>query len=596
MVRDHLAQRVSTITGVHVTNEAFTRPPKPDMGDIALGCFAIAKELGQNPVEIAKKIVAEFGHDMRTVEKVEAAGPFVNVTIKAGEFIHLLVRDIEQDGDDYGACDDGKKQKLLFEYAQPNTHKEMHVGHLRNLILGSALVRLLRHAGWDVIPLSYHGDVGAHVAKCLWWMVERGRKSGAVSKHDGKIETSKAMGLSMGEVQELLDAVPKTDHTGKYLGGLYTEATRELAANPDHQQTVSGVQQALEADDPIWHKLWQETRHWSLDEMTDLFEELGVEIDRQYLESEVTAPGQKIVDELMEKGVATKSEGAIVVNLEDADLGVFLVRKSDGTSLYATKDLALAYLKLEEYPKAMRSVMLVDNRQSLYFKQLFETLKRMGYGVPTEHIGYEFVTLKGGAMSSREGNIVTYQDFRDEVFTYAWEETKKRHPDWNEGQLTYTAWALAIAGMKFGMLKQDPEKLFTFDMTEALAFDGDTGPYVQYSVVRLNAILKKADFPDIRGSEDPDCRILGEPQEKALALALARFNEVVRSSAAEMRPSALAHWSVETARLANAFYRDVPVMDAEDDKRAARLRLVYAARDVMTEGLKMLGIPVPEEM
>jgi arginyl-tRNA synthetase len=404
------------------------------------------------------------------------------------------------------------------------------------------------------------------------------------------------MDLGAKELKAMLNAIPKDQKTGKYLGQLYTEATQELAKDAEKKEIISKVQQALESDDPVWHKLWQETRRWSLDEFIVLFEELGVDIERQYLESEVVGEGQKIVDELLQKGVAKESEGAIVVDLEDVDLGIFLIRKSDGTSLYATKDLALAKLKKEEYPKMERSVLLVDNRQSLYLRQLFETLKRIGYEVPSEHVSYEFVTLKGGAMSSREGNIVTYQDFREQVYKFAWDQTKIRHEGWTEGQVNYTAWTLAVAGMKFSMLRQDTEKIITFDMKEALSFEGDTGPYVQYSVVRLNSILRRSDYPDIRGKEEPSCRILVDPREKALALAVARLGEVAPIAARDMRPSVIANWCLDTARIANAFYRDLSVLDAETGVREARIRLVYAARDALTIGLKLLGIPVPEEM
>jgi arginyl-tRNA synthetase len=469
------------------------------------------------------------------------------------------------------------------------------------------MVAILRHAGWNVITASYHGDVGAHVAKCLWQFVESGRAPGtghrASDEERGKKKKKKAaerkspvMDLSMYEVRAMIEAIPRERRTGKYLGDLYSQATRELAADPDKKEIVSRVQQALEGDDPVWRKLWQETRRWSLDEFIVLFEEFGVDIERQYLESEVMGEGQKIVDELLKKGVARESDGAIVVDLEDADLGIFLIRKSDGTSLYATKDLALAELKREEYPDIGRSVMLVDNRQTQYLRQLFETLKRTGYPIPNEHVNYEFVTLKGGAMSSREGNIVTYQDFRDQVYKYAWEQTKARHKSWSQGQINYTAWSLALAGMKFGMLRQDPDKVYTFDMKEALSFEGDTGPYVQYTAVRLNSILRRADYPDIRGKEEPNCRMLSAPQEKRLALDVARFCEAAARAAEDMRPSIIANWCLEAARDANAFYRDLPVLDAESGVREARIRLVYAARDALTIGLRVLGIPVPEEM
>lgn len=354
------------------------------------------------------------------------------------------------------------------------------------------------------------------------------------------------------------------------------------------------MQQCLEAHDPAWEVIWRETRRWSLDDLNRDFSELGVQITRQYLESEVVDRGQEMVDHLLGQGIAKESQGAIVVDLEAQKLGVFLVRKSDGTSLYATKDLALAEKKIKEYPNADRSLILVDNRQRFYFNQLFATLERMAIRPVPEFLGYEFVTLKSGAMSSREGNVVTYQSFRDAVVAYARSEVVARHPDWSEGKVTHTAWALAMGGMKFGMLKQDGDKIFTFDLEESLAFEGATGPYCQYAATRLSSILRKA------GSEVSTTGAL-EPRythatEKALALALASFPRVLDQCAGELRPAVLAQWCHETAQRMNDFYRDVPVLESQGQEREARLRLVVAARQVMTQGLGLLGIPLPDEM
>jgi arginyl-tRNA synthetase len=600
-VKNHIASKLTEFSGATVSPEDLVLPPKPEMGDLAFGCFKVAKAMGVNPAEAAKTIAEKFGKDDHLIASAAAEGPFVNVTLQTGEFIQRLVQDIETAGAAFGASEDGKGKGLMLVYAQPNTHKEMHVGHLRNLTLGAALVRLLRLAGWKAIPTSYHGDVGSHVAKCLWWMVEEARAKGGAKAAPAKGkkaadagEASSALALTDAEVEAMLAAVPRDHKTGRYLGELYAASTREMDARPDAKEKVSTVLRALEAKDPVWTKLWLETRRWSLVEFSELFDELGVSIERQYLESEVVDEGQKMVDELLKKGVAKESQGAIVVDLEEKKLGVFLIRKSDGTSLYATKDIPLAYLKAREYPGLNRSIVLVDSRQSLYFKQLFETLNIMGYPVPTEHVGYEFVTLKTGAMSSREGNVVTYQDFRDELLAKTRAETIKRHEDWNEGKVHYAAWALAMAGVKFGMLRQDPEKIFTFDLEQALSFEGDTGPYVQYAAVRLGSILKKAGWA--APVEGADCYSLKEPSEKALALAIARFEDVARRAARELSPGLIAQWCIETAQLANAFYRDVKVLDAPEPDRAGRLRLVAAARTVLTQGLELLGIPVPEEM
>lgn len=568
------ARRLVDASEQAIHPEDIVSPPDKKLGDLAYGCFKLAKVLGKSPAAIAQELADKISLEHSDFESVTAAGPYVNAKLKIGEAVHRVVRDIEVLGGDYASSQAGEGKELVLEYAQPNTHKEIHVGHLRNLALGISLDRLLRHSGWQVIAATYHGDVGAHVAKCLWWMVK--------SRH-GSLNVSD---------------IPDSQRTGKFLGEMYAEGSRQLEAHPEWKDEVSDVQLKLEAHDPAWEKLWMETRRWSLDEMADIFDDLGVRVDRQYLESEVVDRGQQMVDDLMNKGIAKESQGAIVVDLEDVKLGVFLVRKSDGNSLYATKDLALAEKKHAEYPKAVRSLILVDNRQSFYFKQLFETLKRMGIMVPHEFVGYEFVTLKSGAMSSREGNVVTYQEFRDEVIKYATDEVTKRHAedDWADGKIEHTAWCIAMAGMKFGMLKQDNDKIFTFDLEQALAFDGDTGPYCQYAATRLASILRKADWTD--GVEDVAelSRGFDHENEKNLCLALAELPKAIELAAKELRPMIVAQWCLKTAQAINSFYRDVPVLESEGDLREARLRLAASARHSLAIGLDMLGIPLPDEM
>lgn len=580
-LKTRLAARVSSLSGVTVSPEDFVLPPRPELGDVSLGCFKLAKTMEKNPAEAAKALAAEFGEDP-IVASVRAEGPFLNFAFQSDALVNGIADNVASAGPKFGSSSQGEGKTVVLEYAQPNTHKELHVGHSRNLTLGASLVRLLSLAGWKVIPASYHGDVGAHVAKCLWWMVVKSRGQG-----------TSAMDLTAAEVKKLLADIPAEERTGKYLGDLYAAASRELDARPEVKDDISAVQRALETHEPTWEALWEETRQWSLKEMAAIFKELDVTIERRYLESEVVDEGQRIVDDLLKKGVAKESQGAIVVDLEDKKLGVFLIRKSDGTSLYATKDLALAFLKQKEYPGISRSIILVDNRQELYFKQLFETLRMMGYAAELEFAGYEFVTLKSGAMSSREGNVVTYQSFRDEVLEKTRAETTARHPEWDAKKIDVSAWALAMAGVKFGMLRQDSEKIFTFDLEQALSFEGDTGPYVQYATVRLGAILKKAKAAAAKADAQ---EATSHPAEKALALALARFEEVCARAARELRPSVVAQWCIETAQLANAFYRDVPVLDAPEPVRTARLALVKAGRDVLTQGLGILGIPVPDEM
>jgi arginyl-tRNA synthetase len=394
----------------------------------------------------------------------------------------------------------------------------------------------------------------------------------------------------------ILNAVPKAERTGATLGRYYAESTKLLDENPDWKTQVSQVQRNLEAHLPGWQVIWHETRRWSLDEMSQIFDDLGVTLSRQYFESEVVDEGQKMVDELLEKSVARVSQGAVVVDLEEEKLGVFLIRKSDGTSLYATKDLALAKKKFEEYPNLSRCLIMVDHRQSLYFKQLFKTLELMKIGKPQEFIGYEFVTLKSGAMSSREGNVVAFQDFRNEVMAHTAKETKSRHPEWPKGRLEHTSWALAMGGMKYGMLKQDSDKLYTFDLERALAFDGDTGPYIQYAATRLGAILKKAKWDPEEGIEAGNLSLLNDLAEKRLALQIAAFPSVCRRAARELKPAILAQWCFLMAQEITHFYHDVNVLESEFGVKQARLRLIAAVQTVLIQGLDLLGIPMPDEM
>lgn len=591
----HVARRMSDVANTRVESSHLIAPPDPNFGDLTFSCFKIAKEQKKSPADIAKFLAEQLMKVKKDplIESAVAVGPYLNVTLQHGETVTRIVEEVELKKTEYGTSNEGKKRQLMLEYAQPNTHKEFHVGHLRNLVLGNALARILTHTGWKVVTASYHGDAGAHVAKCLW-MLQRKRRG-------------------VGSGQQGLEK------TGKYLGELYAQATRLLDEKPELKEEVSDVQRKIEAGDKELTKLWKETREWSLVEFNKIFDDLGTRIHRQYFESEVVEDGQKIVDELLKKRIAKKSDGAIVVDLEADRLGVFLIRKSDNTSLYATKDLALAKLKAKEYPKLARSLILVDNRQALYCKQLFRALELMGVKLPHEFVGYEFVTLKSGAMSSREGSIVTYDTFCEEMMKFAREETWKRHPDWADGRVEQTAWAIAMGGIIYGMLKQDADKQIVFDLERALSFDGDTGPYIQYATTRLAAILKKAswnlkrvvppaemDLTTASGEKGQNSnashelgnlRMLVDPVEKRLALQIARFPHVCFRAAQELKPHLIAHWCFAAAKLVNDMYRDVPVLAAPSaDLRAARLRLVAAAHTCLTLGLSILGMSIPDEM
>jgi arginyl-tRNA synthetase len=539
------------------------KPPQKEMGDFAFPCFALSKALKKAPQIIAQEVAARVTTG-GFIASASALGPYVNITLDKAMLTESLLREVLGAPDAYGSAKPGSSGRtVMIEYGSLNTHKEFHVGHLRNIVLGLAVENLARVAGDRVIPVSYIGDIGAHVAKCLW---------AYRTFHKD-------------------DVLP--ENKGKYLGGIYSEATRRVEEDETLKEAIADVQRKLEARDPEWQSLWEVTRQWCLDELNAAFFGLGVKFERMYFESEVEQPGKDLVADLRKKGIAKEGErGATIVDLETPeDLGVFLVLKGDGAALYSTKELALAQLKQKEFGAIDESIHVVDARQSLYFKQFFATLKRLGFTQAMTHLSYEFVTLKEGAMSSRKGNIVPYEDFRDEMIRRTGEESRSRHEDWDAARVKEAAWTVAEGALKFGMLKQDVDRAIVFDLDEALSFEGFTGPYLQYAHARMASILQKAgkDAPTAMDGTD-------DQAEYDVLRVAADFPQVVADAAAQHRPSLLAQFLFEFAQAANAFYRDVPVLTAPPEDRARRLAIVRALKATLKNGLALLGIRSPEEM
>lgn len=536
-------------------------PPNLAMGDLAFGCFQLAKGQGRNPAEIASELAAKIA-PTPLIAKITAQGPYVNFTFNDAEFASSVLRDVASKKKRYGFSTTGKGKKVLVEYAQPNTHKEFHVGHIRNALYGQSVVNLVRANGYETIATSYIGDIGAHVAKAIW----------GFKKFFG-------------------DQVVKKEDRARVLGEAYTQATQYVDDHPEAKEEIADVQRKLEAEEEPWYSLWQETREWSLDAFRVIFKELGVVPDVWYYESDVEKPGKELVKKMLTDGIAKKSQGATIVDLEDEKLGVFLALKTDGSSLYATKDLALAYRKERDY-RPDRQIFVIDVRQSLYMKQLFATLKRMSFQPELVHLGYEMVTLPEGAMSSRKGNIVKYEDLRDALVAKIVEETKTRHADWKPKKVQQNAMAIALAGMKFVMLRQDPGKQITFDMEEALSIDGFTGPYLLYTIARINSIEAKADMPAL---------LLGEKLTHSLEREMLRkvgdYPATVAKAGQTFQTSLIAQEAFALSKLFAEYYHEVRILeDADKQRKAARLALLYAVRQTLTNACALLGLEPVKEM
>ncbi len=534
-------------------------PPQKEMGDFAVPCFYFSKLTGLSPNRIAEEIKNKISLTS-FIESVSNSGPYVNFVINQKNLSQKVLKEINNKGNKFGSFTATSKEKTMIEYSGPNTHKEFHVGHVRNVALGISLVNINKFAGKKIIPVNYIGDIGSHVAKCLWCL-EKFHKE---------------------------EKLP--ENKGKYLGAIYSEAVAKVEQNEDYKKETEEVQRKLEAGDKYWIALWKKTRQWSLDELNEIYKTLGAEFNHCFYESQVEKPGKKIVEELLEKGVAEKSQGAVIINLEKHNLKSLLLLKSDGSSLYSTKDIALAKLKFEKY-KIDKSFYIIDNRQSFYFQQLFKTLEIIGINKPMVHIGYEFVTLKEGAMSSRKGNIIPFEDFLYEAIRLASKETKIRHEDWTEQKIKETSEKIALSAIKFSMLRTGNKNIIVFDINEALRFDGFTGPYLQYTISRINSILKKES-----AQEKIDFSKLDSVIGKELTIKMSEFPEVISACAQDLDPSALTLYLFELAKMFSKFYESVPILKSDGETKKARLFLISCVRQVLKNGLNLMGIEELERM
>lgn len=541
--------------------EDLETPPDQKMGDLAFPCFDLAKNLKRNPTEIATELAAKIG-PKGFIAEAKAVGPYVNIVLNLKEFGEAMYAEMRELGDEYGTSDVGEDKRLMVEFANLNTHKDVHIGHLRNLFIGQAAVNLLKASGYDVIPVAYINDLGLHVAKSVWCMKTHHK-----------------------------DEEVAPENRIAFLRDVYVEANTLLEEQPPLSAQVTETFRHLEEQRGDEIALWKETRTWSIDYLKQVYIELDLTIDHWYFESEVIGKTKKIIEGLIKKGIVKESEGAWIVDLKDQDLGVNLLIKSDGTLLYNAKDLGLAMKKEEDYHPT-RSIYVVDERQSHALRQLFATLKLMGFERELQHLSYEFVTLEGGAMAARKGNVIRYEDLRDALLEEARRETSSRHEDWTKKKIEKVARAVSFAAMRFGMLKQDTGKKIVFNLKDAVSFEGFTGPYLLYTSARIRSLLKKAGRKKSKGTTTT----LNHPTEHRLVLLLSKYPEVVFETAQKLEPARLCQYLFDLAKTFAEFYANVPILTQEGVHLSERLGLVKAVGQVLVEGLDLLGIETVDEM
>jgi arginyl-tRNA synthetase len=557
-------------------------------------------QVPQRAQDIAEQVKGQIGR-VDGISRIEAVKGYLNLYFLTSEFARRVVDEVLASGVDFGRGA-ARNERVMVEYAQPNTHHSFHIGHARTTLLGESLARIVEFAGFETIRASYPGDIGLGVITVLW----------AYNKFYKGQE-------------------PKGIHErGKWFFKIYAEATALLEPKADETPAEKEKREAYDAErremylkwdagDKYVRDLWFETREWSLEEFRDILAMLDVKMDVWFFESEVDEPSKAIVDELIQKGIAEdeRPQGGPVIVKIDEKLGLTkekyrtaVILRNDGTSLYLTKDLALAKIKFEQY-HVDRSIYVVDFRQNLHFQQAFKILELWGFpqALKCYHLPYGYVTLPEGTMSARHGRVVLFKDVADEAVRRVLAVESGKAPELSPVERERIAKMIGLGALAYSILSVDNDKDIVFDMDSALSFDGRTGPYIQNAYVRANSILKKAVVENltVEGSSARADASLNlhpasfnyelSPHEVQLIELISRFPDTVQQAANEYRPLLMAAYAYDLANVFHSFYHAVPVIQANADEiRTARLRLVAAARQTLFLALRLLDIQAPEVM
>ena len=577
-IRKYVATQIYQKLSLEVQNaislldlsQQLVEPPNPEMADLAFGCFILAKLQKTSPANCASELKKQIELDAN-ITSIEAAGPYLNFKLSS-DFFGKEVLGSAIDGSLFHKQLSQNNPKTMVEYSQPNTHKELHVGHMRNLCLGDSLVRMMKYAGYPIISSTFPGDVGTHVAKCLWYM---------------KFHNS--------------EPVPQTQK-GEWLGRMYSKAHIKLEdekGSPQEElnrQSLTQILKQLEEKSGEFYDLWKETRAWSIDLMKQAYQWADVSFDHWYWESDVDSTSVQWVKKLYSEGKIIESQGAIGMNLEADNLGFCLLLKSDGTGLYATKDLELARRKFEDF-KIEKSIYVVDMRQALHFKQVFKTLEHLGFEQAKNcfHLQYNYVELPDGAMSSRKGNIVPLFTLIHNMEQMIQEQYLARYKnEWSEEEIQKTASIVAKGAIRYGMLRMDNNKKIVFDMKEWLRLDGESGPFIQYSCTRIKSLIRKFGYDE---KSKAQWSLLTHQTEKNLMQSILNFNSLAVTAADQYKPALICTFLYDLAKRFNQFYHDCPIGTAENaELKNARMALSLAVGKTLEQGLSLLGIPTPERM
>ncbi len=561
-------------------------PPKSEMGDAAFPMFPYAKIAGKAPALIAKDIMAALADKKHPEGEMLVAGPYLNIRFDIPSLASRILEEVDKAGDEYGAVNDLSGRKIMVEFSCPNTNKPLHLGHMRNDSLGESVSNLLSKAGAEVLKVNLINNRGVHICKSM-----------LAYKLFGNGETPESTG-------------EKGDH---FVGRYYVrfaqwekEAEKEKENNPDIVSDPSFVdpdtaaQEMLrkwEAGDAETRALWEKMNKWTLDGLSESYKNMGISFDKLYYESDTYKLGRSEVMKGLEMGVFKKEEdGSVQVDLSPIGLDKKVLLRRDGTTLYMTQDIGTAVKRHEDWPFDSL-IYVVASEQNYHFRVLFYVLSLLGYKWAEElhHLSYGMVNLPEGKMKSREGTVVDADDLLDELTELAKGEIEAKGREEAVGDVADTARKIALGALNYYLLQVQPQHDMVFDPKKSIAFNGNTGPYLQYTCARISSILRKAEGEEYENAFNGS--LLTNEDEKVLLKAIESFPETVRKAALSYDPSIIAAYLYENAKTFSHYYHDNQILKAETKELSyTRICLIKALRTVMKNGFSLIGVPYLESM
>jgi len=583
----YIQQAVQQLFGLTIDRVEFQATRKDFEGDVTMMVFPLVKQLKGNPAEIANKIGTYLAENVEMISKFNVVQGFLNLVIDDAYYIKFFQQAFPETEFGYVAQNDGSKA-VMVEYASPNTNKPLHLGHVRNVLLGYSVAQILKAAGKKVYKTQVINDRGIHICKSML----------AWEKFGGG-QTPESTGLKgdklVGNFYVEFDKAYKQEVNHLIEQGIGEEEAKKKAPLMLEAQEML---RKWEAGDEQVVALWNKMNSWVYEGFEKTYNQIGVDFDCNYYESNTYLLGKDVVEDGLAKGVFYKKEdGSVWIDLTDEGLDEKLVLRSDGTSVYITQDIGTAIQRVKDFPDVGGMVYTVGNEQDYHFKVLFLILKKLGFDWADHlyHLSYGMVDLPSGKMKSREGTVVDADDLMSDMTATAQEISEElgKLDGLSDEEKANLYHIIGLGALKYYILKVDPKKRILFDPKESVDFNGNTGPFIQYTYARIQSILRKAGFDF---SKETAVTELHE-KEKALLKTLAQFPEVIQQAAKTYSPALVANYTYDLVKEYNSFYQSVSILgETDEEKKIFRVQLSDKVAQTIKNAFALLGIDVPARM